>query len=127
MPEGTLTSEKVRRKVGTSIAGAAKSVAALRFAAPVIRSLYIKVSAAVYVMTLATPAVVVVVPVVPVVPVVLVLAVPPMVSALAEDQHGTELVGNDTDGRIGRNRRGTGRERERIGAGDRDDLVQDGW
>src|SRR5271166_4952924 len=46
---------------------------------------------------------------------------------VAEDQHGTERIGNDTDGRIGRNRRGTGRERERIGAGDRDHLVQDGW
>src|SRR5271157_661651 len=93
VPVVVFTSEKVRRKVGTSIAGAAKSVVALRFAAPVIRSLYIRMSAAVYVATLAdTPAVVVpvvpVAPVVPVVPLVLVLAVPPMVSALPKTSTG---------------------------------------
>ena len=88
----TFTSEKVRRKVGTSIAGAAKSVVGLRLAAPVIRLAYIKVSAAVYVRTLAaTPAVLLVVVVVPVV--LVVLAVPPMVSALPKTSTGPSCWG----------------------------------
>src|SRR5271157_4606889 len=95
VPVVVFTSEKVRRKVGTSIAGAAKSVVALRFAAPVIRSAYIRVSAAVYMMTLAaTPAVLLVVAVVAAAPVVLlVVAVPPMVSALPKTSTGPSCWG----------------------------------
>src|SRR5208337_1970315 len=100
VPVVVFTSEKVRRKVGTSIAGAAKSVVALRLAAPVIRLAYIKVSAAVYVTTLAaTPAVLLVVPVVVV---VLVLAVPPMVRALPKTSTGPSGLGmTPTGGSVG--------------------------
>ena len=45
---------------------------------------------------------------------------------LAEDQDRARRIGNDADGRVVRRGRGTGRPRERIGARDRDHLVQDG-
>ena len=44
---------------------------------------------------------------------------------VAEDQHGTKRIGNHADGTIHRSRRDAVRERERIRARDRDDLVQE--
>ena len=49
-----------------------------------------------------------------------------MVSALPKTRTGPGGLGNDADGRVVRRGRGAGRERERIGARDRDHLVQDG-